>query len=195
MLYSKDYNMFVVSPKCGYSTFDYLKKKNVVKETELKYLRSPSVKIFVIVRNPISKLESFYKDKFCIQKNAFNQVCQRNILAFVDYKTIRDGDFSFHDFIETMKRGYMDEHIWPFTAQSAYSIYKNRNPSILKFEDPQFSEKLRNLLGIDSLPRLHATHTYDINIDISADDIAFIKRIYKKDFTSFHYGTDVADSV
>ena len=36
MLYSKDYNMFVVSPKCGYSTFDYLKKKNIVKETEFE---------------------------------------------------------------------------------------------------------------------------------------------------------------
>ncbi len=68
MLYksTKNNNVFIINYKCCYSTFSALSNYKLVSKVNIKELLAniDDYNIHIVVREPISRLISFYKDKF-----------------------------------------------------------------------------------------------------------------------------------
>mgnify|MGYP000317120053 CR=1 FL=1 len=68
MLYksTKNNNVFIINYKCCFSTFSVLVNYKIVSEINIKELLTNinNYNIHIVVREPISRVISFYKDKF-----------------------------------------------------------------------------------------------------------------------------------
>ena len=115
-----------MSYKCGYSTFRELEARGVVGciESNIDNLKLYS-KIYIIVRNPIARVISFYKDKFILYRHQLVQPSQIAMLQYASAKKIQSGDFSFSDLVNAIQDGYSNEHIYNFSnIKPAFDVLK-----------------------------------------------------------------------
>ena len=105
--------VFIVNLKCGYSTFEHLVKKGIVK----RYIGPIRHKYkIMIARDPYKRLESFYKAKLHKGiRTPIRQHCQKQLLKYVEKQRFLNKQISFQEFMVIVMHGYRDEHIEPQT--------------------------------------------------------------------------------
>ena len=192
--------VFIINLKCCFSTFETMTKENKTRKITKKYMNdridtnvvSGWKKVlmldpYIIVRNPYKKLYSFYYDKFVVNINNppyDNQLSQITMQNYVPIEKLKEHKFTFDDFLETIKKGYKDDHIIPQSI--LYKYYKFKKPvTILKVED-NFDERLSELLNLKRSDISHSnSHTYEL--ELTENQKRFIYETYKDDFINFGY--------
>ena len=189
--------IFIVNYKCGYTTFQNMvrnkqvatipkitKFKNIPHiESKVKWFKNYTV--IMITKNPFSRLLSMYFDKFVnrIKKGQYNLLCQTRMYKYYPLNYIKEGKFTFENFIDGIRKGYNDRHVRCQSLTIKKSLL-NRI-IILKMEDPDFSTKLQGWIGGGNIP--HRNKTIKPDIVISEKDKNFIYKKYKSDFKNFNY--------
>ena len=101
---------------------------------------------------------------------------------------ILSGQFTFSDFVQTVKKGYWDAHI-----ESQSNIYQLYSPThsvkLLKMDLPDFSEKFAEILKIspESIPKTNETNANNNLSSIKPEDREYFRKKYEKDFRIFGY--------
>ena len=186
-------NIIIINLKVCYSTFEELKRLGYVSIYTIDKETINNCNIYIIVRDPIKKIISFYKDKILLQikeYKLFNQYCTQELLLFHEKEDIISDNFTISTFIDCMKKGYFDNHIMKqcLHYNKIKEIYSN-NINIIKLEDPNFNNILSNILNIDIniMKNTHNNKTDDIKLILSNDEILFLKEYYDEDYKLFQY--------
>jgi len=200
MLYvTKDYqHVFFINLKCGYSTFEKLYLKGHLLKLNKNYLNNyiysdifskinpDSVTLWTIMRNPRARLCSFFKDKFhaCFLEGNTkfrSQWCQKEMYKFFPKEKIENRELTISDFINSLKRGYTDDHIFPQSRLFSFNVFK-KDIHILKMEDEDFNRKCQEIIGIE-IPKENVTNSNDINLN--DEDIEIINNLFADDFKTY----------
>lgn len=205
MIYIKnDFSaIFYINYKCCYSSFEKMVSNGLIIKFEpvinspetrniLMRLCKNNAKQYIIVRSPYSLLASFYNDKFlkCFDGtiNKQTQICQQKMFNFVNPDKIKELQFTFPEFISTLKRGYMEDHIG-YQSNILYKVLLASKPIILKMESDGFNSTINSILGFN-IPISNTTNDVKNKVtvnSISPTDKEFIYNFYKKDFMIFNY--------
>jgi len=186
-------NIIIINFKVCYSTFEIFKLNGYIENYSIDPKTINNYNVYIIVRDPIKKILSFYKDKILNQVKylkVFNQYCTQELLLFNDKDFIISDNYNFSSFLNCMKKGYNDEHISKQCIHYNYiKNFYNKNINIIKLEDLNFNNILSNILNIniDIIKEAHANKTENITINLSYDDELFIKDYYKDDYKIFSY--------
>ena len=111
-------------------------------------------KVYIIVRNPISRVISFYRDKFIMYRHLLVQPNQIAMLKYASAEKIQSGDFSFSDLVNAIQDGYSNEHIYNFSNMKPVFDVLKKPFTVLKLDSLDFSSKLGELLGT-GVPHIH----------------------------------------
>jgi len=199
MLYATlDYaNVFFINYKCCYSTFENLCKRGLVKRinTSTQYIddihfkNRLDIKLWLVMRDPYSRIVSFYKDKFVNCYNGYlnnplkrydDQGCQKRMYKYCNESKIRSLDFKLSDLISAMKRGYNDPHISP-QADVLHINQFSGQINIIRIEDDEFANKCKEIFGFELLRHNSSDSEHCLDA-LTEDDRAFIYDKYKRDF-------------
>ena len=194
MLFIKnDQIVFIINYKCLFSTFNKLvDNKNILKKKNIKSIQILSKKQFyIIVKNPIKRLISFYKDKILNQVkilNKFTQNCIQELLKYYNKEFIISTKFNFSILVDAIKKGYRNKHFDPqFILYDEIKDFDiNINIQIMKVEDENFNTNLENILNT-TLSKSNNTDYIIFNEEIKQDDINYLKEFYKRDYELFNY--------
>lgn len=198
-------NIFFINLKCCYSTFknlhdqgkiyklneDYLNHK--IDQNIYKKINHSRLRLYIIVRNPYNRLISFYNNKFIDafkQRNsvASNQICILEMCKYVSRGKLESKQFTFSDFIDTLKRGYDDGHIHLQKNIYNYNIF-NKPIEILKLDDVDFNNQIQRILGFIP-PKTNSTDRVEnrVTIDkLTSEDKEYVYNKYRDDFIKFNY--------
>ena len=186
-------NIIIINLKVCYSTFQALKSNGYIDSFNIDPEKINNYNVYILVRDPIKKLLSFYKDKILTQvkhKKIFNKFCTKGLLSFNDEKFIISDNYTFSSFLDCLKKGYNDEHI---IKQCTYYNYIKtiyfKEINIIKLENLDINNILSNILNIniDIIKNTHHNKTENIIINLSDDEKLFIKDYYKEDYKIFSY--------
>ncbi len=179
VVYIKGNNVFYVNLKCGYTTFERMRRADVV---HYYYASTRGKTTYFITRDPYKRLESFYREKMI--KNLtprFNQFCQRKLLKFFSRERLINKQVSFKEFIKAVAQGYSDEHIAPQT-----STIKGKPDHLVKLE--QGLSVLTPLLGINPDSFIGNTTTdMQIPLEWTQEMRTSINKLYAVDFVNMQY--------
>lgn len=189
---SKDKSVvFLINFKACYSTFETLKKNNVIyTNNDINDDIFKNIPIYLITRDPIKRFVSFYKDKIINQlKNLkrFDQYCHKEFLKFYSEEFIKSDKFNIDSVLNALEKGnYNDAHL-RHQNNNYHEIKKiNKNIKIIKMEDEHFEDKICKLLNINELPKCNTT-SHIQNIELSNEQINRLKKIYQDDYKEFNY--------
>ena len=199
MLYATlDYsNVFFINFKCCYSTFENLCREGFVKKinTNTRYIEDEKfknksdIKLWLVMRDPYSRIVSFYKDKFvnCYNGHFRNpnkqydkQPCQKNMYKYSNESKIRSLEFKLSDLIDAIKRGYNDPHI----SSQANVLHINQfsgQINVIRIEDEEFANKCKEIFGFELL-RHNSSDSEHCLDELTEDDRKFLYNKYKRDF-------------
>ena len=181
---------FLINYKVCYSTFEHLKSQDILYTNDNIHDKIfQDIPIYYIVRNPINRIVSFYKDKIIneIKKNGlFNQDCTTDLLKFYKKDFIMSDEFNINHLLIAIENGYRDSHVNPQIELYKIVSRVHQNINIIKMEDSDFDNKICNLLKIDILPKCNNTNSIS-NIKLNINQIKRIKKIYYYDFILFKY--------
>jgi len=154
---------------------------------------------FLIVRNPFSRLESFYRSKLKAVSTYTDlprgwQNCQQIIIKQLGlsidqpFEEVKQAlsQLSFSSFIQMLPSIYKkDSHLKP---QSDKIYVSNMYDRILKLEDPKDMIFLEEKLGIDTRKKTGESIQFQ-NQEISwtEDDRQIVRKLYHYDFRFFEY--------
>jgi hypothetical protein len=187
--YKKRGYIFYVSLKTMYSTFENLKKKGIFKQIH----RNPPGKTefgIGIVRNPYSRVESFYKDKMIqAMTPMFRQSCQKYLAKVFDRQRLIDKKISFQEFVlnglgkNLVEISKADGHLNPQSDFIPRGIKK-----FVHIECPEEMEYLSGLIGVD-LTEIKSNNTNNVQTDLTwtPEMRKIVKDIYREDFNRFGY--------
>lgn len=202
-------NVFVVSLKAGFSSFCKLVKLGKIfwlDRNNIKYYANKN--IYLIVRNPYNRFLSFYNEKFIVPYNNTHiqvenniknneQLCQKLIYKYHNKEDIFNMNFKLSDLIECIKKGYKDyekdnivESHFAKQINTLKYIKTNNKINIIKFEDDDFNEKIKNIIGI-SFPHENNNKSNKIKHNLTKESKDFIYDYYKEDFETFCYSPDI----
>lgn len=201
---NKNRNVFCVNQKVGFSTFDSLCKHGALSKISSSSTEFKNNPAFVIVRDPLARLVSFYNHWVIdIKKNhKFKAFCQQQLTAVYEKDFIISKQFTFSNLVHSIsvknKYFFINQHHVP-----QYRIYQevlcvNNNVNYIKMEDSKFNSITSKLIGIDYLPRVNShpknkTHPDAISLDrVAKSDIAAVEKLYKKDYEIFDYKNDIS---
>jgi len=198
-------NIFFINLKCAFSTFNNLYEKKKIYKLNIDWLNNQidqniynkinhsKLKLYIIVRNPYNRLISFYNDKFinCFKARnsvASNQKCILEMYTYVNRGKVENKQFTFSEFIDTLKKGYNDGHIHPQKDIYRFNIF-GVDFNVLKLDEPDFKDKIKRILGF--VPeKLNTTDNLEnrITIDkLTQADKDYIYKKYRDDFVMFNY--------
>jgi len=206
-LSKKTNKVFIVNYKCCYSTFENLKFINKLNEIYVDYsncslfykgidkdiiLDCNEYDFYLVMRDPIKRVISFYKDKvvrLVRHFENFSQECNQLLLNFYN-KNYLIKSFTISDLVGVMKMGYYDAHIQ--NQSILYHDHKNiikKNINIIKMEEDNFNKKLSELIYGDSnsyIPKSNNTEGVLMDSVLSEDDIFFLKKYYDDDYKLYN---------
>ena len=201
---NKNRNVFCVNQKVGFSTFESLCKNRALSKITFSSTEFKNNPAFVIVRNPLARLLSFYNHWIIdVKKNRkFKAFCQHQLTAVYEKDFIISEQFSFSNLVHAIniktKYFFINQHHVP-----QHRIYQeissaNDNVNYIKMEGPKFNPITSKLIGVDHLPRVNSqpknqTHPNAISLDrVDKSDIATVEKLYKKDYEIFDYKNDIS---
>ncbi len=150
--WSHQSNTFYYYYKCGFSTFEALRKRHGTSSGPIK-------NHVLIVRSPFKRLESFYKDKVVTQSwHGELQDSQNKLLNYFRIERFQAGLVDFEAFIiDAVGKGYMDAHLTPLSEMSPRDC-----DFVIDIDQPDEVSLMRNMLGEGViLPHLNRTYTKD----------------------------------
>ena len=179
-----------------------------------KIFYSRKMGLYMIVRNPLSRLESFYKNKMV--KSPMNrpehkgwQDCQKIFFEYVGIKSEmkhnekarRIRRLTFSKFISLLPVNYEGNlHLAPqyfgdkielskFGLSIAINLIFDK---ILKLESDKDLQHLSSKLGIELNHRRNTTFDLDYDIVWKEDEINLVKKLYAIDFERYGYNELIA---
>ena len=169
----------MVTQKCGYSTFENMVKHGICE----RYNNQQTSKQVFLVRDPYSRLESFYKDKMIKNIDGLKQHCQKSLCKYFTTQDLLQRNISFESFIlEAIAKNYQDGHV---------SCLHNRYPAVDEnttlINITKDSDQLRELLNIELLPRTNSTQMIDVDINWTQQMKLTVYNRYKQDFSKFKF--------
>jgi hypothetical protein len=185
--------IFIINYKCLFSTFNNDKLTFIKKERKIENIDLLPIKNFyIIVKNPIKRLISFYKDKILNQVKTLNKLsqnCIQQLLNFYDEKFIKSKKFNFSCLVDAIKKGYRNDHFNPqhILYDDVKKFDTNINIEIMKVEDNKFNNNLKNILNIPMNKLINNTNHIIFEEELKEDDIIFLKKFYKRDYELFNY--------
>ena len=178
--YIKNNNVFFVNLKCGYSTFEKMRRKNLI-----KYYHGDlhNKTVYIIARDPYKRLESFYNDKLVKHMNPdLNQICQQRFLDHFSRNQLINRMVTFEQFIHAVGDGYNDEHI----ALQCNVI--RRQPNYIVYLEHGLSA-LTEILGVN--PDLYIDNTsinnHEQYFEWTTEMRTIINKLYATDFIKLGY--------
>lgn len=171
--------IFLINLKCGYSTFWNLKTLGIIEDYWYERETFEKAKIYMIVREPIKRFVSFFKDKFITQKHDFSQICQNEMLKYYSYDEIMSNDFNITKCLNAINRGYENEHLQE--QYVLYETYDNINDIELLLMDDKLNDKLCNIFSISEI-EIKNKSISSAKIDISENDKTKLKKLYERDY-------------
>ncbi len=201
---NKNRNVFCVNQKVGFSTFESLCKNAALSKISSSSTEFKNNPAFVIVRDPLSRLVSFYNHWVIdVKKNhKFKTFCQHQLTAVYEKDFIISKQFTFSNLVHAIniktKYFFINQHHVP-----QHRIYQeissvNNNVNYIKMEDSKFNSITSKLIGVDDLARVNSqpknkTHPDSICLDrVAKSDIATVEKLYKKDYEIFNYNNDIS---
>ena len=167
---------------------------------------APRLSHFLVVRNPYTRLESFFKDKFrqdpVVRLRTYDQLqrCQRLFCAYLQIvpadspMTIREKllSLSFEQFVQLLSTVYLqDGHLHP---QIQMTTIRFRGAPLLlnfarvfKLESATDMADLQAKLAIDVSQPINHTHQVKWSSPWQPDLYAVVNELYKADFETFQY--------
>lgn len=200
MIYiSNDFkSIFFINYKCCFSSFETLLKEGKIKRWNPEIKIKEDINFYIIIRHPLTRLLSFFNDKFIssINNDQHNkQISQITMCDFYNKDKLYSMKMTFSDFVNAIQRGYNDCHIIQqsnilkqFNVLNKY----NKNINFIKLESKNFHKKVSSLIGYEFIQinttknMLNNNKKATIN-DINEKDLNYIYSIYKKDYTIFEY--------
>ena len=210
MIYiTKDYrNIFFINLKCCFSSFERnlleedkilklnIKWSNNTLDNEMLSKIPEDVKLYIIIRNPISRFCSFYKDKFvacfnCEPKNN-KQNCHICMYKYFSEEYILKKGLSISDIISAIKLGYNEGHISRQSDILKCNIW-NKDINIIRMEDPEFNNICKSIIGCE-MPYVNSTEGNQIQ-ELTVEDTDFLCEYYKADFELYNSGNIYSNTV
>lgn len=172
-------------------------------------LGSKRTKYYLIVRNPYSRLESFFKNKFRstlpnIIKSGKWQHCHEIFFPFLDLKSNdsasdiakRLSSISFSEFISLLPLTYKkDGHLFPQSWAKSFYIRKwglklavpLKYSSIFKLESKNDLTRLSEIFHLDLSIKENSTESIMEEIKWSREEVHIINELYHDDFDAYAY--------
>ena len=137
-------NIFLVNFKVCYTTFQLLLYKNIVNIiNDIDFSLYQDYEIYIIVRNPINRIESFYRDKILSVLRKEKKITQDSIKLMLDYfdEDYLLNNFTISDLCNIIKKKYTEIHICCQSDIYKYVLNKinNKKINIVKLEDKDFT--------------------------------------------------------
>lgn len=190
-------------PSGNYHALNVLNKKLKIKNSEF----------YLLVRNPILKIESFFKDKFriAVKKNEAQgkwQDCQKIFFPYLNLNENMPANFiaqkltktTFSEMIAILPEVYLkDAHLIP----QSYAIKANFDKygfkfnlstpfnKIFKIEDKNDLNEVSTLFNLNFKIVKNSTKTHKEKIEWAVDDYEIVKKIYNMDFKNFKYNSNI----
>ena len=170
----------------------------------------PGAKFYMVVRNPYSRIESFYKDKFCNyldpKKNlSFGSLCW-SVRPFMPFLGI-DTTASEVKIMERLRRVSFDECVsmLPYVYKLEIHLYPQywgiesrfrfcfvpvnlsiKLEKIFKLESDSDMKELKQLFDLDE-KKTHSSKKYNDQIIWTNKGRKIVEAIYREDFKRFKY--------
>lgn len=210
-LHESSQSMLITSFKVMYST---LLKQEQLRESParldsifLKWMTVSHQPYFLLVRNPYTRLESFFKDKFrksviiSVEKNEW-QDCQKRFFPHLGLSPLMPpkevgeklSNTSFADMLSLLPKVYTsDPHIWP----------QHWHKTILGVPIPMKFDKVFKIECADDLAQVATRFNLDFSISANSTQsvketlvwteaqIEMVQNIYREDFKRFGYSLDI----
>ena len=188
--YTKDENpkVFILNYKVGFSSFKHLVNKNILLNGKNKNQLLKNSSLYIIVRNPIKRFLSFYKDKIIdkiFNKETFKQNCHQQLLKYYSKEYIMNKKFTIDNMIDALENGYNEAHLIPQSNIYKEALLINKNINILKMDDINFNKKICDIIKIDNF--LNINKSKSIEIELNELQIIRLKKIYEEDYKNFNY--------
>lgn len=185
LCFKKDHFLIFTSYKVAFSSLNHLvwdKKLVFFDKKDLEKIDFNDFKSLALIRNPIRRIESIYKDKIVINANPDHiQECQKEIINIFSRDVFFNKQITFEDFICNLHKFInSDAHFYPQNYFIPDSIDK-----YLSIENIGDTSSLENIIGCklpvkNKTPKIKLKWTKEMkNIIYSLYDIDF-KRFYKK---------------
>lgn len=188
--YTKDENpkVFIVNYKVCFSSFEHLVRQNILLNGFNKKQLLKNASLYIIVRDPIKRFLSFYKDKIIdkiFNKLTFKQNCHQQLLKYYSKEYIMNKKFTIDNMINVLENGYNEAHLIPQSNIYKEALLINKNINILKIEDINFNKKICDIIKIDNF--LNINKSKSIEIELNELQIIKLKKIYEEDYKNFNY--------
>ncbi len=210
-LHESSHSMFITSFKVMYST---LCKQPKLTETTprldaifFKWMAVNQQPYFLLVRNPYTRIESFFKDKFrksviiSEEKNEW-QDCQKRFFPHLGLNTTMPPDrvgntlrrTSFAEMLSILPEVYTsDPHIWPqHWHKTILGVpIPMKFDRVFKMESPDDLAYLATTFDLDFSISANSTQSVKGSLVWTAAHIEMVKHIYREDFARFGYSLDI----
>lgn len=202
MLYKSIFNnnIFIINYKCGFSTFQHLTYHekfvqrinfDIIKENLDEY------NFYIIVREPIKRFVSFYKDKFiqAPRNNIEFNENKYNLHLNNYFKNYILNDFNINKLTinllcEMIKNKYHCEGHLVKQSDGDYKKIRENNIhiNIVKMENLNFNDILCELIGIKfDILKVNNTNGIKINEELNEENYVYLKNVFDDDFKEFNY--------
>lgn len=175
----------------------------------LNLLRLDKSQFYLLVRNPYSRLESFFKNKFRstisnIQDTKKWQYCHEIFFPYIELHTSMSSYLiseklqrvTFQKFIALLPVTYRkDGHLYPQHWTTSLRL-RDRDigiwipikfKAVFKMESEKDMKNMAKLFDIDLNIRENSTELVVTPIQWTHQEYSIVNRIYDKDFNFFHY--------
>jgi hypothetical protein len=182
--------LFVVNLKCGYSTFEQMHASGLVRKLNIRYdnnryekvvldtLDMATVRIVMIVRDPLDRFFSFYQDKFVRRYAEGQQDCQLSLYAQLGTKR----RISIHELVHAIREGYHDGHLLPQKDIVSSCTLLRPGSTLYKVPIELLSASLPRLLGLPKIPHANISGQVKGQYTLSPCERAFIEDVvYDRD--------------
>lgn len=195
-------NIFIINYKCGFSTFEHLKyHEKIIQDINLNDCINnlDQYNFYIIVRNPIKRFISYYKDKF-IQAPRENKNFDEYSYGLYLNKYFQNYNFNNYDFTtkkfninilcEMIKNGFDSEDHLVLQSQGEYNqiIEKDHKINIIKMEDKNFNSILCDLFNYnENIIDVNNTKNVLFEEIINDENLLYLKKLFNEDFDKFDY--------
>lgn len=210
-LHESSQSMLITSFKVMYSTLleqEQLQEKPASLDSIfLKWISLNQQPYFLLVRNPYTRIESFFRDKFrksviiSVEKNEW-QDCQKRFFPHMGLSPHMPPEevgekltnTSFPEMLSILPKVYTsDPHIWPqHWHKTILGVpIPMKFDSVFKIECAEDLAQIATTLDLDFSISANSTKAVIEKLVWSETHLEMMKKIYREDFKRFGYSLDI----